>query len=125
MIVCLRSHLRIYDPTTFNFPTHKVVIHAPVQNIVMSSTPTSIGGDMANVMDQESAAAPHETSDSEPVEGIGTLLHTALNIDGTELEPSETLPVAVPTCEIDTASQEFGREVLSSETDHIRGVWDE
>jgi hypothetical protein len=89
----------------------------------MSSTTTSIGGDMANVMDQESTAAPHETSDSEPVEGIGTLLHTALNTDGMELEPSETLPA--PTYEIDTASQEFWREVLSSETDHIRGVWDE
>lgn len=102
-VVCLRSHLQMFDPSTsflFNFDT--ISESAPVDSQAMISASTTA---LVNSMDETT----EETIDEEP--SVGDLLSQDL---------SDLPPDIPPSREVDPSSVSLGAEILGQDPQ----VWD-
>ena len=114
-VVCLRSHLRIYDPLSFHSPiTDSDPINEPVAEVEME--PVIAPG--IDVVTDADDVIGEVGGDDNPPEGVGSLLHYATNVDGAELETT----VESSPREVDLDSQSFGQQTLS--TLESPGTWD-
>ena len=114
-VVCLRSHLRIYDPLSFHSPiTDSDPINEPVAEVEME--PVIAPG--IDVVTDADDVIGEVGGDDNPPEGVGSLLHYATNVDGAELETT----VESSLREVDLDSQSFGQQTLS--TLESPGTWD-
>ena len=95
--VCLHSHLRVFDAFTF---------HAPKSNPPLISV-----NDVMMVDSQPSSLDPADTQandDTLPVDGIGTTLHAAMNVDGSVLDEVSGQESNQGSQEVDLQSQCYG-----------------
>jgi hypothetical protein len=107
-LVCLRSHVRVYDPTSTILPNSIQTL--PHNDQMDVDTSANLPPDSMDVGD-----------DSEDLGGVGDMVH---NIDNSEnTGSSAVLPPDLQSCDVDLESATHGKEVLanlsSSEWDGI------
>lgn len=102
-VVCLHSHLYMYDRLSFHAPTTDLdTINEPV-----TDTHVGTGLPMPEALDVETGNDGGDLS-----EGVGSLLHYATTIDDTDLETA----AGTSQQEVDSDSQTFGQQTLSDIT---------
>ncbi|KAJ3515878.1 hypothetical protein NLJ89_g1482 [Agrocybe chaxingu] len=109
-IVCLRSHLRFYDPSTFSLS------NATVLPTVSETTTES--GVANNMVSQASLAFDHDDNDLD--DGMGTLLQDLQDDGEASRVWSKEGGKNLEDNEVDEASAAFGEEIMSSVPDR----WD-
>jgi len=128
-LVCLRSHVRIYDPLTFNLPgTPNLTVQPSPDNTFVSGSASVIDVDQHSSHPQAMSSedispdTAQADADDSTSDGVGSLLRSTLDGENSGLPNSDTSTLSNNNCDVDLESRACGNEILANVAEPV--TWD-
>jgi len=128
-LVCLWSHVQIYDPLTFNLPgTPNLMVQPSPDNTFLSGSASVIDVDQHSSHPQATSSedispdTSQADADDSTSDGVGSLLQSTLDGENSELSNSDTLTLSNNNCNVNLESRACGNEILANVAEPV--TWD-